>query len=395
MTTITDAIIVGGGSSGTAIQCALARAGIGRTVLLERGVLAGGPTGRSPAILRQQYGHAELVRMAQFGIDYFHSWQEHSSGNCDYRRIALLAVAGEENLAAFDTTLEIMRECGARVEPIAPADLGRWIPGARHDDVLRAAIEPDAGYCDPHATALSFAAQARTHGAQLMQGVEVLDLLRSDGRVCGVRTATGDILAPIVILAAGPWTPMLAARAGVTLPIRTVRHSVAQLLRPAATPAMEVMLADYINGIYFRPEGADQCLAGSLRGADTADVADPDRFDEGISEDVFVELAQRMVHRVPDWTELGDGGGWSSLFDVTPDAYPLIGPVEQLPGLYVAAGLSGHGFKLCPAIAHMITAHITGQASRFDLAMFSPERFAAGKPIVGRASYHYRTPLVA
>lgn len=389
MAELADAIIVGGGSTGAAIQCALGGAGLGRSVLLERGALAGGPTGRSPAIVRQQYGHPELVRMARHGMLCFRDWHLHSEGSCDYRRLPLLAVAGRDNGAALSAMLDLMRASGVPVETLGQGELSRLAPGIQAADVVLAAVEPEAGYCDPHATTLSFAAQARRHGGTVQQGTQVLELLHDGGRILGVRTTRGDILAPLVVLAAGPWTAALAARAGIVLPIRNVRHSVAQLRRPPAAAPLDFMLADYVSGMYLRPEGAQQCLAGSLRATDMATVADPERYDEGLGEADFVAVAGRVASRLPSWAELGDGGGWSSLLDVTPDGQPLIGPLPQLAGLYVAAGLSGHGFKLCPAIGEMIAAQVTGGASWFDAALFDPGRFAAGAPITPLASFRY------
>jgi|SRR6218665_172901 len=384
-----EVIIVGGGSTGAAIQCFLVRAGIGATLLVERGMLAGGPTGRSPAIFRQHYGHPELVKMARYGIEYFRDWSSHSHGTCDYVTAPLLSTVGEENAKEFAATLALMRNCNVQIDEIAPDDICKLIPGVWTGDVVAASMEPNAGYCDPHATVWSFAAEARRHGGSVLQFTPVTELLVRANRICGIRTVDSDIAAPIVILAAGPWTSAMAAQIGVTLPIKTRRHSLAQIVQPPSTAWFGLMYADYITGLYFRPEGKRQFLAGSLLPWDNAEIVNPDRFDEGVSQETFISIAQRIVHRLPQWSDAGDGGGWSSLLDVTPDGYPVIGEVDGIDGLYIVAGLSGHGFKLCPAIAEMLTALVTGIDSAFDTNMFALNRFERNKPIIDLTSYRY------
>lgn len=384
-----DAIVVGGGSTGAAILCALARAGIKNSVLIERGALAAGPTGRSPAILRQHYGHPELIKMARYGIEYFRSWREHTQGDCDYVRTPLLSTVGQKNAEAFDRTLHLMRDCGAQIDKLSLHDVEQFIPGVALDDVVAASLEPDAGYCDPHATAWSYTVAARQLGAQVLQATTVTGVMTQGERVIGVRTDSGDIASPIVIFAAGPWTMNLMADIGVYLPLTTVRHSLAQLALADGIAEMDFLYADYITGLYLRPEGHRQILAGSLLPADNSEQVDPDRFNEGVTQELFISLAERIVHRFPLWSDIGDAGGWSSLLDMTPDGYPLLGKIDAFDGLHVAAGLSGHGFKLCQPIAEIVTATITGQSSQFDGALFAANRFEQHGPIKDLTSYRY------
>jgi glycine/D-amino acid oxidase-like deaminating enzyme len=207
-------------------------------------------------------------------------------------------------------------------------------------------------------------------------------LLTSGGRVTGVETGGGGPggreHTGTVVLAAGVWSPPLLLTAGVVLPIETELHRVAVLAHPLAGGA-PVACIDSITQSYFRPEAAGaMTLVGSFTGQRGAD---PDAVVAADAEDLAL-LVQAASGRVPTLAEAGIVRGVTGVYDMTPDARPLLGRLPGLDGLIVAAGFSGMGFKIAPAVGEGIAGLIAGPpAGSVDLTPFRPGRLLDGQPI--------------
>jgi sarcosine oxidase, subunit beta len=137
---------------------------------------------------------------------------------------------------------------------------------------------------------------------------------------------------------------------------------------------------DSVTQTYFRPEaGGARTLVGSFAGPRGAD---PDRVPETASAEDLVPQVQAAAHRVPALAEAGIARGVTGVYDMTPDARPLLGPLPGLDGLIVAAGFSGMGFKISPAVGESLAGLIMGPPpGSVDLAPFRPNRFDQGAPI--------------
>jgi glycine/D-amino acid oxidase-like deaminating enzyme len=99
--------------------------------------------------------------------------------------------------------------------------------------------------------------------------------------------------------------------------------------------------------------------------------------------DETTDALARVSHRFPVLAEGRIARGYAGCFDVTPDWHPILDRVGP-EGFHVSVGFSGHGFKLSPAVGHMMAALVAeGPEAHPDLATFRLARFAEGKPIRG------------
>jgi sarcosine oxidase subunit beta len=145
------------------------------------------------------------------------------------------------------------------------------------------------------------------------------------------------------------------------------------------------VLIDSIVSMYLRPEGPQQTLVGNFVGP--RDV-DPDDFTQPVSSDELAEFALMGTRRIPALGECGLVSGVTGIYDMTPDQRPLLGPVPGVEGLHLAAGFSGMGYKISPAVGLSLAEHLLDGAGRtVDLSIFDPGRFAAGKPISAADQY--------
>ena len=199
--------------------------------------------------------------------------------------------------------------------------------------------------------------------------------------VCGRYRA---LHAGTVVLATGVWSPPLLRGAGIDLPIETERHTVAVLAHPPGGGA-SVACIDSVTGTYFRPEASGtMTVVGEFTGERGVAPDQPATASIGAA----APLAGRAAERVPALADAGIARGITGVYDMTPDARPMLGPVPGAPGLVLAAGLSGTGFKISPAVGESLAAMLTGGGDgAVDLAPFRPGRFADGQPI--EAPYPY------
>jgi sarcosine oxidase, subunit beta len=375
-----DVIIVGAGVIGAATALQLSLLGVRDVLVVDRATVGSGMTCRSSALVRMHYTFPAEVELAVRSDGMFRAWPELTGRPSCIRRtgFARIVLPGEES--ALRANVEMQRALGARAEVIDASGLKELAPGFSVDDISSVAWEPDGGYGDGAVVAGDLLAAARARGVRYRPNCTVRSLLRDGDRVTGVGVGSdGCEHAGTVILAAGVWSPALAQTAGVRLPIETELHKVAVLAHGPAggTP---IACIDSVTQTYFRPEAAGaMTLVGSFVGPRGTD---PDRAPGSAAAEELAPQVQAVSHRVPSLAEAGIAGGVTGVYDMTPDARPLLGPVPGLDGLIVAAGLSGMGFKIAPAVGESIAGLIAGPPpGSVDVAPFRPSRFDEGAPI--------------
>jgi glycine/D-amino acid oxidase-like deaminating enzyme len=171
------------------------------------------------------------------------------------------------------------------------------------------------------------------------------------------------------------WSPDVARLAGVTLPIVIGRHPVFVVERDAQSPAHRVYL-DLAGGSYVRPESGHLTLTGSLTDDETEHPMDPELLGAEAGFEEASVVLERTGRAVPRLAEARYRRGYAGAFDITPDWMPILDQTGPA-GFFTAAGMSGHGFKLAPAVGEMMAALITGAAPPVSAVPFRLDRFTA------------------
>lgn len=379
-----DVVIIGGGVTGTSTAFHLARRGVHNVTVVDKGPIASGGTGKSSACVRQHYSTAETCRMIRYSLEFFQHFAERVDGeSCGFRHTGYLLGVDQRMRAPMEASVALQRSVGIDTRLVSPTELREIEPRLRVDDLVAGCYEPESGYCNPVETAQGFARAARAAGARIQEGSAVVELLLDRDRVRGVRTTAGDIHAPVVLNAAGLWSAGVAAMAGVELPIHVCRHKISIVSWPETDRRPHPMVYDFVTNIYTRPELGEHILVGGLDAEESRDAVDPDAYKEGVSLDESTDALARVSHRFPVLADGQIARGYAGCFDVTPDWHPILDRVGP-EGFHVAAGFSGHGFKLSPAVGHMLaTLIVEGPGGHPDLPTFRLSRFAEGKPIRG------------
>ncbi len=200
------------------------------------------------------------------------------------------------------------------------------------------------------------------------------------GRVTGVTTTAGETIdTPVVVNCCGLWAPALARLAAVELPIVVGRHPVFVVERDAGFGPPHRVYLDLAGGAYARPETGGLTLTGSLLDDEANHPMDPERLGAEVGHDEAEEALERTARAIPKMIEARYRRGWAGAFDITPDWMPILDETP-LAGFWVAAGMSGHGFKLSPAVGEMMAALITGAAPPVNATPFALGRFTNGAP---------------
>ena len=183
-----NVVVIGGGVNGASAAMHLARMGAGKVLLVEKGHLAGGASGRSGAMVREHYLHPTLVRMAMEASDIFHHWQDAVGGDARFMQTGRLLLWGQNDAGAVRANVAMNRSLGVEIELLTPSDIAEVLPGLNTEGVAVGAYEPNSGYADPMATTYAYAQAAQDRGAEILTGCAVTGIRTAGGKVVGVET---------------------------------------------------------------------------------------------------------------------------------------------------------------------------------------------------------------
>jgi len=327
-------VVAGAGAIGANVAYHLALLGAREVVLCDRGEIACGSTSRAMGGVRQQFSTAAEVRLAQESIGFFEEL-----GPPFFRQVGyLFAATTPEGLARLEERMALQRSLGV------PVERARVPEGVNGGDVLGAVACWKDGLADPPAVTRELVRRAQELGVRVLEGEDARGLDREELVVC-----------------CGPWSAELVPE----LPIRPLCR---QLLETAPLELDErlPMVVEEETGFHFRRRGDALVLAMS-------DASPRWGFETTVDESVFGDRLERLVHRFPPAAGTTIASAWAGLYDMTPDAHPIVGRISD--GVYAACGFSGHGFMQSPAVGRSLAEEIVLGRSSVDLAPYALDRF--------------------
>lgn len=358
-----DVVIVGGGIIGVAIAHYLAERRFGRICVVERNYLGAGSTGQSVASIEPLSLFSSTAILQRRSFQVFSQFRDLFGSDCGFVRLPLALFVDQAQLPALHNAVQIAQDAGSTASILSADEFRTEIPDVQLDDVAGVYYSPDAGFADPVLTLNGMSERARAAGVVIRQSTAVDSLEVQAGRITGIRTAQGVIAAPVVVLATGLWVDALLQPLGIRLPVSFLRHYVVNL--GTAAGALRHSIIDSILDFYIRPEQApDSCLMGMALNnpADTfTDVHDLSKAPPGVSQEMGFQVWEKVVTRFSFLEQAHLKRGYTGVADMTPDNQPLLGALP-IRGLFVAAGMSGIGFKMAPGIGQLMAELIAGEA---------------------------------
>ncbi|MEO8391743.1 MAG: FAD-dependent oxidoreductase [Chloroflexota bacterium] len=359
-----DVIIVGGGIIGIAIANALAQRRYGRILVLERTYLGAGQTGASVASIEPLTVFPSMAALQRRSISVFKDFSQTIGGDCGFVQLPLAMFVPEAEVPALRDALKAGQAAGSPVEELTPQAFLEKEPGTNLDQIASVYYSTDAGFADPVLTLNAFADAARRNGVTIQQNTPVLSVKVEHDRVVGVETSEGIFSAPEVVLACGLWVDPLLSPLGLLSHLSFVRHYVVSLEMPPDAPHHSVLDASF--NFYFRPEkSGGLCLIGTdLRHQEDhfEDLHNPALEPPRVTQALALAVWERVVRRFPAMEAARLRKGYTAIADMSPDSQPLLGKLP-LEGLFLAAGLSGIGFKIAPAVGESMAGLIAGSVA--------------------------------
>jgi glycine/D-amino acid oxidase-like deaminating enzyme len=416
-----DVVVIGGGIIGSCTALALAEQGIS-VALCEKGLIGGEQSGRNWGWVRQMGRDPAELPLAMESLARWKEMNERIGEDTGFRQTGITYLCrNARQEAEYEAWLVHARDAGLDSRLLRKEEFRQHLPGMAEGFTAALHTSTD-GRGEPLKAAPAIARAAIRAGAHVLTGCAVRSVERSAGRVSGVVTERGPIACSSVVLAGGAWSRLFAGNMGLDFPQLKILGTVARATSVSGVPDMPVG-ADNFS---FRRR-LDGSFSIAMRNANIAPIV-PDSFrlfsdfipnlikswgelklrignrflqewntPRSWSSDAISPFEQvrildpvpfdrfnregfaHLVRAFPAFAESRITQSWGGLIDVTPDAVPVIGPVNSIPGFFIASGFSGHGFGIGPGAGRLMAEIVVGAATCVDPAPFRFERFRKTK----------------
>ncbi|MCY3856657.1 MAG: sarcosine oxidase subunit beta family protein [Rhodospirillales bacterium] len=370
-----DVVIVGGGGHGLATAYYLAKEhDVGRVAVLEKGWLGGGNTGRNTTIIRSNYLWDESAHFYEKALQLYEGLSRELNFNIMLSQRGVLNLAhNEHDLKEMSRRVRAIRLNGIDSEILDPAGVKTEVPvinisGDVRYPILGASLQRRGGVARHDAVAWGFARAADARGVDIVQNCEVTGIEIANGRVRGLQTSRGTIATRKVGLVAAGHSSVLAAMAGLRLPIES--HPLQAMVSEPIKPVLNSVVMSNTVHVYVSQSDKGELVIG----------AGIDGFNSYAQRGSFQVVENQMgalLELFPIFSRLRMLRQWGGIVDVCPDASPIVGktPVD---GLYINCGWGTGGFKATPGSGWAF-AHTIAQNEPHELnAPFTLERFSTG-----------------
>ena len=345
--------IVGGGVIGLSIAYHLARRGLTDVVVLERGYLAEGASGRNGGGVRQQWSTEINIRLMQESVELCRRFAVDVGVNVWFRQGGYLFLArNAKETARLEKNIALQNRCGVHTRMLDPKKALDIVPELDLTGIVAASYNPSDGILFPWPFLWGYARQAAAHGVRIFTQTPVGGLEAQPGGGYVVHTPRGAVRARRVINACGAWSPKLAELIGVQVPTWPIRHEIcsSEPLKPFLRP----MVSELASGLY---------CSQSMRGEIVGGVSLPGHgstYKMGSTLEFLATYARRLVRLMPKLGDIKILRQWAGPYDQSPDGNPILGAAPGHPDFFLACGFVGHGFMMAPIIGKLYGEWLTG-----------------------------------
>lgn len=365
-------VVVGAGIMGLAVAYNLARFGVDRIVVVDRGYLCGGASGRNGGGVRAQWSSETNIRLMRESIRRCAEFATKMRINVWFRQGGYLFLARSERMARMlASSIELQRDQGLPTRLIEPEDVKKLVPELDTSQLVAASYNPEDGVVFPWPFVWGYARECQRLGVDIHTHTNVLALEAKGNRITGVVTERGTIRTKRVICAAGAWSPELTRTVGVELPSHPHRHEICST--EPLKPFLKPLVGDLATGLYF-----SQSMRGEIVGGiSNANV--PPGLDQSSSFRFLALYARSLTRAMPILSGVRVLRQWAGCYDITPDGNPLVGEVDEMEGLVLVSGFMGHGFMMAPIMGELLAKHLLFGEEKELFERWNLRRYREGK----------------
>ncbi|MCD6484940.1 MAG: FAD-binding oxidoreductase [Candidatus Odinarchaeota archaeon] len=352
-----EVVVIGGGINGLGIAYNLAKMGVTDVVVLEQKYIGWGASGRNPGGVRQQWNTKENIILARESVKIFEHLSQELNYNILFRQRGYLILAfTEEEVEEYKKNVKLQNSLGVPSRLVTPEKAKEIVPTIDETKILAATYCPTDGVLFPYALFHGYENAAKRLGVQIYTFTKATGINVENGKIKSVMTNHGEIQTNKVVNAAGGFSSEVAKLAGVELPNRPYRREI--MVTEPLEIIIEPMVISLHHGLY---------VTQSMRGEIIGGIGNPNEkpgFNIRSTADFPVRFAKALVDIMPNVRYVSMLRQWAGVYDVTPDARPILGEVDEVEGFYQANGFSGHGVMISAIVDKLIAELIvTGKTS--------------------------------
>jgi sarcosine oxidase subunit beta len=368
-----DVVVIGAGIMGLSVAYHLAADhGLKRVVVLDAGYLCGGASGRNGGGVRAQWSSEINIRLMRESLALFREFAERHHINTWFRAGGYLFLARSSASASeLAKNVELQNRCGVQSELLEPKGISELVPELSAEGVLVASYNARDAVVFPWPFVWGYAESARALGVAIRPFTRVVGIETRGRSIVAVATEHGRIHTSVVVNACGAQSPDIARMLGIDLPTHPHRHEICST--EPLKPWLKPLVADLSDGLYF-----SQSIRGEIVGG-IGNERVPSGPDQRSSARFLALYAHALTRACPRLGAVKVLRQWAGLYDISPDANPIIGPVDTVDGFFLLSGFMGHGFMMAPVVGQRVAACIARGTSGELFERWSLNRFATGR----------------
>jgi sarcosine oxidase subunit beta len=373
-----EIVIVGAGIMGLAIAYNLAKLGKTDILVVDRSYLCGGASGRNGGGVRAQWSSEANVRLMQESIRMCRDFASEMKINVWFRQGGyLFLVRSAERLRSLEASVKLQNECGLGTKMLTPKEARKVVPELDADGILAASYNPDDGVVFPWPFVWGFAQAAQKLGVEIATFHDVVGFETSGKKIRGITirdlktNRERKIATSCVVNAAGAWSPEIAKMLGVELPNKPHRHEICST--EPLKPWLKPLVADLTDGLYF-----SQSTRGEIVGG-IGNAYVPHGLNQESSYGFLGKYARSLTRACPVLGKVKVLRQWAGCYDLTPDANPIVGEIDEVDDFYQASGFMGHGFMMAPVVGKLIAQYMVEKTPLPMFERWNLRRYKEGK----------------
>lgn len=363
-----EIVVIGGGVSGLSSAYFLAKAGKD-VVVVEKGMVGGEASGRNGGMISERTDEPDLIPLAVESVRLWATLEDELGYPIEFIHQGRIQVAvSEEEMGDLFTERDEARRHGISVEQLDPSEISELIPGIS-GRTLGGLFFANGGHANPQRTVQAFAWAFQDLGGRLYQNTAVTGINVEDDKVTLVETTGGNIVADMVVAAAGPQTALLAEMVGVHVPVAPARVEI--LATAPLDPLFDIALVG--NGLYGRQASRGNLLfgGGAHEWIDVGLTSEPAKPNTPLIRNI----SRRLAELLPAVTDVPVIRSWAGIVEQAPDYMPII-DIPDTPSNYIVVTASAHGFGIAPATGKVVSDLILHGKSNIDISGLTLSRFS-------------------
>lgn len=371
-----EIVIIGGGVIGASIAYNLADKGMKDIVVLEKNYIASGSTGSCGAGIRQQWGTKMNCLLSKKSMEIFENMNEilDTKRDIELKQGGYLLLAfSEKELEQFKENVKLQHRFGIPSELLTVKEAKELVPQLNTKGIVGATYCPTDGHANPFRVTQAYVDAAQRKGVEFYTYTKAEDIITKNGKIKKVITDQGEIETNKVVNAAGGFSKEVSRLAGIEIPTKSERHEI--LVTEQVNPILKPMVMSFSYNIYCQqtPDGSFVMGYG--------DPDEPESHNIKSSWQFLEEMSKKATQLLPFLRKVRVIRQWAGLYNVTPDAQPILDEATDLEGFYMAVGFSGHGFMIAPMTGILMSEMILGEELSIDIEL-DLERFESGRLIL-------------